>query len=113
MTAYRTPARVTPDPSREAADARRCKTCKSSRCGNHAACARRYEASAARSRGWWIAWDAMWSVVCAGVYMSAYQRSGTKPTLAELERVRRTAPDVYAVLQSVAVARLRNLMGLA
>lgn len=76
MTAYRTPARVTPDPSREAADARRCKTCKSDRCGNHAVCARRVDdarerlAKARRDAGsWWFQWSLTWLYVGAFAYL--------------------------------------------
>lgn len=76
MSACRTPARVTPDPSREAADAGRCKTCESDRCGNHAACARR--ADAARERlakarkdagSWWFQWSLTWLYVGAFAYL--------------------------------------------
>ena len=34
----------------------KCPTCKSDRCGNHAACARRHEAAAK----WWVAWREAW-----------------------------------------------------
>lgn len=34
----------------------KCPTCKSVRCGNYAACARRHEAAAK----WWVAWCEVW-----------------------------------------------------